>query len=386
MNRKGGRPVPIIFVIGTLDRGGTEGQVVELVIRLDRRRFAPLVCCLSTGGALEEPLALAGIPIKVIGFRGLRVFRHPLQVMGQMIRLVWFVRRSRPLIVHGFLFWAYILGSYAAWVARVPIIIASRRGLGNFKARKRHYLWLERVANRQADCLVANSRAVQQDVVTQEGVPSERIRVIYNGIEVGPYLAAADPTLRESLGIPEGALVVTVVANLIHYKGHRVFLQACRQILDVLPGVQILLIGEGPCRGDLEQLTRRLRLEGSIRFLGSRSNVPALLALADVSVLPSLEEGFPNAVLEAMAAGKPVVASLVGGIPEAVVHGTTGLLVPPGDPAALAEAILALLEDPVRAEAMGRAGRERVASRFGMDRMVRETERLYEELLRGVQL
>ena len=377
--------ITVVYLIGTLDRGGTEGQLVELVTRLDRRRFRPVVCSLSSGGPHAEALRAAGIPVHVIGFRGFKRGLWTLlflpRIAAELWRLVRLLRVERPAIVHGFLFWAYVIGAFAARAAGVPVVIASRRSLGLFKADKRHHLWLERLANRWTHLLVANSEAVKQDVMAQERVAGPKIRVVYNGIDTAQSAPPPDPALRERLGISPNAPILEVVANLIEYKGHRFFLEACRLVHAARPDARVLLIGEGPCRRELERRTAEIGLEGMVHLLGSRGDVPALLALADLLVLPSLQEGFPNAVLEAMAAGKPVVASRVGGVSEAVIHGSTGLLVPPGDPAALAGAILELLDDPARAAAMGRAGRERTAERFGMARMVEETQEIYEELL-----
>jgi len=379
------RPLKVLYIIGTLDVGGAERQLVELVCGLDRRRFAASVCCLSHGGPLIGVLTARGVPVEVIGFRGFRIFRYPHCVAAQLIRLLRFVRRERPDIVHGFLFWAYVLGAFSARAARVPRVVASRRSLGHFKADKPHFLFFERLANRLTNLLVANSEAVRQDVIRQERVPAEKVRVIHNGINVSRYRVAPDETLRDALDIPEGHTVVTVIANLIQYKGHRFLLEACRIVRERYPRIVVLLVGDGPCRAELEGMANRLGLASTVRFLGSRTDIPQVLALTDLVAHPSLEEGFPNAVLEAMAAGKAVVATDVGGISEAVVHGETGLLVPPGDPTVLAEAIVQLLQDPARAAAMGRAGQERAISRFGMDRMVRETEGLYEELLRATR-
>ena len=375
------RPVKILYIIGTLDFGGSERQLIRLVIGLDRSRFHPVVCCLSRRGPLADELAQHGVKVEIVSFRGLTILRDLPQVLLRFRRLVWLFREEKPDILHGFLFWAYILGTYAAKLAGVPIVLASRRGLGHFKADKPHYLFLERLANRLTDLIVANAEAVKQDVLRQELVEPSKVRVVYNGIDPSPYVFTADPALRASLGVPEAARVVGVVANLIPYKGHRDFLHACRAIRQRQAGITFLLIGDGPCRGELEGLARDLGLEKDVRFLGTRRDIPQLLALMDVVVLPSLEEGLPNAILEAMAAGKAVVATQVGGVPEAVVQGETGLLVPPGDPQALADAVLLLLADRPLAEAMGRAGRDRVAKMFGLDRMIRETEALYQEVL-----
>jgi glycosyltransferase involved in cell wall biosynthesis len=375
------RKVKVLYVIGTLDIGGTEGQLVQLVTRLDRRYFEPVVCCLTSSGPHHRTLEAAGIPVKIIGFEGFRMFRRPVQVARELSRLVRFLRAERPAIVHAFLFWAYVIGAFAARAARVPVVIASRRSLGCFKEGVLHHLWLERLATRITDVIVANSEAVKADVVRQERVAAARVRVIHNGVDPGPPVPSIERGLGEHLGIPSDSSAVGVVARLIDYKGHRYFLQACCAVRQRHPRAVFLLVGDGPEAAPLVARVRELGLDAVVRFLGTRMDVARILTVLDVVVLPSLEEGFPNVVLEAMAAGKPVVASRVGGVPEAVVHGETGLLVPPADPQALAEAIATLLDDPARAQRMGRAGRDRVITWFGMDRMVQETERLYHEIL-----
>ncbi|MFN3476458.1 MAG: glycosyltransferase [Candidatus Methylomirabilales bacterium] len=382
MRWKGVNPsIKLAYVIPNLDLGGTERQLVALAKGLDRSRFLPVVFCLTATGPLVADLEETGVKVRCFGLRGLKVWRNPIRVARCLLAFSADLKKEKPEIVHGLLFHAYILAAFVARIARVPIVIASRRSLGYFKVGKPHYLLAERLANRMTDLIVANSEAVKEDVIRQEKVEPAKVRVVYNGIDPSLYDVPADPALRAELKIPEEAKIVGVVANLIHYKGHRSFLKACQTIKRKHGAVKFLLIGDGPLRGQLEELARELGLEQDVRFLGSRHDIPELLALMDVAVLPSLEEGFPNAVLEAMAAGKPVVATRVGGVPEAVIHGETGLLVPPKDPQALADAILALLDDPPRAEEMGKAGRERVKKEFGLDRMVWEMEGLYEELL-----
>jgi glycosyltransferase involved in cell wall biosynthesis len=374
-------PIKLLYIIGTLDVGGAEGQLVQLATRLDRRRFEPVVCCLTSSGPHHGALAAAGVPVEVVGFKGLRVLRHPLRVTAELSSLVRLIRRERPVIVHAFLFWAYVIGAFAARAAGSPVVIASRRSLGCFKEGAFHYLFVERLANRMTDVILANSEAVKADVIRQERVEPGKVRVIYNGVDATRYAAVADPRLRVALDIPADARTIGVIARLIDYKGHRFFLQACREVKRRHAEALFLLMGDGPDAPALAGLGRQLGLQDSVRFLGTRRDIPQLLSLLDVVALPSLEEGFPNAVLEAMAAGKPVVATRVGGVPEAVIHGETGLLVPAADAGALADAITALLDNPVRAERMGRAGRERAATTFGLDRMVLETQRMYEEIL-----
>jgi glycosyltransferase involved in cell wall biosynthesis len=381
------RRIKIIYVIGTLDVGGTERQLVALVTRLDRRRFEPTVCCLSAGGPLEAGLRAAGIPVTVVGFRGLRpsmgltfILRLP-AILVKLVRLGKLIRAKHPDIVHGFLFSAYVLAAPAARLAGVPTVLASRRSLGLFKAGKWHYLWPERFTNRLTDLIVANSEAVKADAVKQERLDPDKVLVIHNGVDLGEFPAEPAPRqVRRTLGIPDAAKVVAVVANFIHYKGHETFLSAWRVVARQLPGSVALLVGDGPLRLASETRAAQLGLAESMRFLGTRDDVTAVLSAADVVVHPSQQEGFSNAILEAMAAGRPVVATAVGGNSEAVVHEETGLLVPVDDSDTMAAAILRLLEHPAEAAAFGAAGRRRIEAHFDLRGTVRAYERLYERL------
>lgn len=380
------RRIKILYVIGTLDVGGTERQLVELVSRLDGARFEPAVCCLSSGGSLEAELKTRDIPVHVVNFRGFRTARRGLirsapEVICALFRFWRLLRNQRPDIVHGLLFWAYIIGTFAARAAGVPIIVSSRRSLGNFKADKPHYLVLERIANRMTDLVIANSEAVRRDAIREEGLPADKVMVIHNGLELPPFGLSPDEDLRQSLGLGRGVPVIGVVANFIHYKGYQFFLEAWGAVVKRFPRNVALLVGEGPLRRELEARVEAMGLGKSVRFLGTHQDVPALLALMDLVVHPSLEEGFSNAILEAMAAGKPVVATAVGGNPEAVVHGETGFLVPPRDSQALAEAMVWLLDHPTEAARFGEAGRRRVAERFELGAMIRQYEAVYERLV-----
>ncbi|MFQ5539515.1 MAG: glycosyltransferase [Candidatus Binatia bacterium] len=373
--------IRVLYFIGTLEIGGTEGQLVELVKRLDRQRFEPVVCCLFSGGPYVSVLSDARTQVEIMNFPDPWTFSRPHMVLKHFFGLVKYIGRMRPHVVHGFLFWAYVIGTIAACAARVPVIVSSRRSLGHFKAGRSFYLCLERIVNSITRVVVANSEAVRQDVIRQEKLPTGKVLVIHNGLDPSRFVIKPNELLRESLGLRERSPLIGVIANVIYYKGHSFFLDAWARILDKCPDAIALLVGDGPLKEDVEAKVDAIGLSESARFLGTRHDIPELLALMDILVHPSLEEGFSNAILEAMAAGKPVVATDVGGNPEAVIHGETGLLVPPRDPAALADAVAELFSDPRRADQMGKAGRERVEKEFRIDRMVHSMEKLYEELV-----
>jgi glycosyltransferase involved in cell wall biosynthesis len=372
-------------VIGTLNRGGAEGQLVRLASGLDRTRFSPCVCSLTSGGPLEDALRVASVPVRVFGLRGLRPTRNPWAIAREMWRFLQFVRAFKPDVVHGFLMHAYVPATFVARITGVPVVVASRRSLSHFKSGKPHWRLAERIANAFTDKLVANSEAVRADVIRFERVDRSFVDVVYNGIEAAEYCRPRDPVLRSVLGLDRREPVLAVIANLIHYKGHSCLLEALVQVRTRFPAMRTLVVGEGPMRSRIEAEIARADLQDAVVLVGSRSDVPALLAQADLLVHPSTEEGFSNVILEAMAAEKPVVASAVGGNAEAVVHGETGLLVPPRDAAALADAIISVLGAPDRARAMGAAGRRRVVEMFPVARMVQAYERLYEDLRRTDQ-
>ena len=218
-------------------------------------------------------------------------------------------------------------------------------------------------------------------LVEHLGVPTARQTIIPFGVDVRRF-AATDVATRQELGLPEQGAVVGTVCRLVEpKKGLSVLLKAMATLTVQHPGCQLLIVGDGPARGSLESLSRELRLSDCTRFAGARRDIPRILPLVDLFVLPSLYEGFGIAILEAMAAAKPVVATAVGGIPEFVVPGETGLLVQPGNPAHLAQAIGSLLRDPERAVRMGARGRERVVAGFQVSTVVRRHEQVYEACL-----
>lgn len=373
----------VLYVIGSLDVGGAERQLVELARRIDRVRFTPVVCCLTHAGRLADELRNAGVCVVVISLPRLRS-RRALSIPGALVRFIRLIRAESPQVIHGFLFHAYVLGALGARLAGVRTVVASRRSLSVFKARRPGYRLFEQIANSVTDVVVANSDAVRQDALRTERLPPDKVVVIPNGVHIEPLATAEQIEARKhALGIPPASLVVTVVANFIHYKGHEFFFSAWAVIHERYPSAVALLVGDGPLRRFYEAEIIASDLGSSAMFLGTRLDVPALLRVTDVLVHPSLEEGFSNTLLEAMAAGKPVVATAVGGNPEAVIDGQTGLLVPPRDAGALAAATCRLLADAPERARFGANGRTRVQERFSMERMVEQYEHLYRDLVAG---
>jgi glycosyltransferase involved in cell wall biosynthesis len=275
-----------------------------------------------------------------------------------------------------------------AVLAGIPHILMSRRGLNTHFARYPGARTIERRLHRRVSVFVANARAVARQLIEEEGVPAERVSLISNGIDLAPFDRPFDrDRARGELSIPNGALVMIMVANLHAYKGHGDLLQALSRMTPHLRPDWVLLlagrdVGTGP---SLQALAGELGIASHVRFLGQRSDVPSLLRLADLAVHCSHEEGASNAVLEAMAAGLPLVVTDAGGNAEAVLDGINGLVVPPRDPAALATAMLRIVEDPTLAARFGIASRQRVEAEYSLAGCLEKYERLYRTLLVGIE-
>ncbi len=366
-------PLRLALVVGSLNRGGTERQILMLGSVLVARGHQVTVICLNSAGDQGTAARAAGIRVVEVGFPGLghSVLLNPIP---EIRRLRGVFREVSPDVVHCFLYWAYLIGVPIARSVGVPVVVSSRRSLTAAPRRFRLLVPWERACDRLADAVVCNSSAVMEDAIRHTRLPRGKAIVIRNGVslpaEVGPPVTH-----------PQRAVIV---ANLIAYKGHAVALTAFARVRALSPMLEarLELAGAGPEEGPLRALARERGIDEDVEFLGSVADVPALLAKCSFTVLPSLSEGMPNAVLESLAHGRAVIASAVGGVPEILGRGG-GVLVPPGDADALADAMCALLTDPALAARLGAEGRLLVRNRFGIDRMVDESLRLYQGLLAG---
>ena len=372
------------FVIGSLDRGGAEQHLLQLLPRLAGQGWEVSVYCLSHEGELAAEFERHNIPVVTPALPGGRagqsVFYRACRLLVACTQLWWRLLRQRPAIVHFFLPHAYLSGVPVALLAGRRRLVMSRRSLDHYQRSRPGLARFERGLHRWMSAVCGNSRAVLAQLQA-EGVADESLVLIYNGVELPP--AGDRSAIRRRQGCPQEALVFIVVANLIPYKGHADLIRALAGVRDLLPrDWRLWLVGRDAGYGkELRALLNEVGLLDQVSLLGSREDVPGLLQAADIAVLPSHQEGFSNAILEAMAAGLPVVATDVGGNAEAIVDGETGRLVPVGDTRALGQALAALAGDPQRRRLWGQAGRERVRRLFAVDAMVSAYLRLYDALL-----
>jgi glycosyltransferase involved in cell wall biosynthesis len=364
--------VGILHVIDCLNIGGTERQLFELIRRVDRRRFRPLVACFKAKGELLPKLREMGI----------EPFEFPLAgtlmsaiTAYQIVRMAVLCRMERVKIIHAHDFYSNLVGVAAARLAGTHAI-SSRRDLGHWLSpmQKRALTMMMR----RSDYVIANAVAVGDLVTRVEGVPAAKLRVVPNGIDVHLFdaHAAGDPQLPTTVR----PRIVMVGSMHLPDKGHGDLLEAAAILKERGRSAQWLIVSDGALRKQHEARARSLKLENDVIFLGRRNDVPRILKAADLVVHPSWAEGFPNVVLEAMCAGKPVVATRVGGCPELVAE-DTGILVEPRQPEELANAIEELLADQVRRVTLGERGRAIVEERYSLDRMSQNVQSLYESLV-----
>lgn len=380
----------LLFVALSLDVGGAERHLSSVLPELARRGWPVTLYCTNRLGAFAADVQCAGVEVigppleRKAGTQGTlgRLYATSRAGAG----LFGVMRRVRPDVVHFFLPEPYLIGAPAALLLRVPIRIMSRRGLNLYQRNWPGVAQIERRLHRHMTAVLANSRRVAADLAA-EGCPPDTIGLIYNGVALGGLDGAnrERTAVRDRLGIAADVTVAIVVANLIHYKGHADLLEGLAKVRDGLPAnFKVLCIGrdEGALAA-LEATRSRLGLDALVSFLGVRNDVPALLAASDLSILPSHEEGFSNAVIEAMYAGLPLIVTDVGGNPEAVVDGETGLVVPARSPALLGQAVGRLAGDAALRRRFGEAGRVRARARFSLAGCVDRYELLYRGLLAG---
>ena len=372
-------PIRLFTFMAYLAIGGTERQIFNIRDGLDRDLFRQHLGCF---GRFDDQLSvdLSSTPVEVYRIGKL----YGVRAMREVLRLARYLRNERIDVMHAYNFYANVFAIPAARLAGVPVVLGSCRDTGEYwTARQRR---VNRLVCRLADGVIVNAEAIKTTLI-QEGYAADRITVIHNGIHCPPLKTAADQkAVRQALKVPLDGPLIGVVARLARLKGIEYFIHAAKAVLARLPHAHFLIVGD-TCvdpdyREELKQLTARLGLQNCLTYTGFRLDIPEILPALTVSVLPSISgEGLSNSLLESMAAGVPVVATNIGGNPEVVEDGVTGMLVPPKNPEELARAICRMIETRGLAAAMGRAGRQRVIDHFSIDSMIGATQSLYQNLL-----
>jgi glycosyltransferase involved in cell wall biosynthesis len=364
--------VRVVYLAHAFMVGGAEEMVLNLVRHLPAR-FETMVCCIHEAGPIGEEIRLTGTPVAVLGLTP--GVRRPGDVAG----IRQYLRETQPQIVHTFLLTASLYGRLAAILERVPIVIGTEVNI--YERKRPHHVLAERLLMWRTSRVVASAASVRDFYIRQVHADPAKVEVIYNAVD----FAQAQPTrsradVRLECGVPADAMVAGVIARLTEQKGHRFLLDAMAET-PALARVHLMVVGGGELQAALVRQAEGLGLSDRVHFLGPRRDLGDLLAAMDVFVMPSLWEGLPLSLVLAMGAGLPVVATAVAGIPEVVDDGRTGMLVPPGDRAALGLALAKLVADAPSRERLGRDARATVLPRFNVDGYVQAIAGLYDRLL-----
>jgi sugar transferase (PEP-CTERM/EpsH1 system associated) len=366
--------IRVAHVSASLHYGGKENGVVNLVNRLDPAIFENYIFTYVRGGALARRVDPVRCRVIELGDKLGGDYRLYFKLAREF-------RRYRIHIAHTHS-WATVMeGIVGARLARVPIIIHGEHG--TMKTATKLHILLQRWLWRAADQMLSVSNVLRENLHRQFDFPREKIRVVANGVDLSRFaLARHGLDYKTRLGLPANALVFGVVGRVVPVKAYPILLQAAKLVFNEIPNAHLVLVGDGPLLEELVQLAEVYQIAKRVHFLGARKDVPEILRGLDVFVLASESEGMSNTILEAMASARPVIATAVGGNPELVVDGETGLLVPPNDPPAMAAAIMKLLRDPEWGRHMGRLGRRRIEEKFSLEVMVRNYENVYLEAFR----
>jgi glycosyltransferase involved in cell wall biosynthesis len=388
--------IKVVHIITRFDKGGSAENTFLTVRGLDKDRYdVVLVKGASPPGNPEDPEAAAiqanmtaarEHQVRLIGLRHLVRNLKPFSDIIAFFSLLNIIWREKPHIVHTHTSKAGILGRWAAWFCRVPIIVHTPHGhvfWGYFNRwQTRMFILFERWTARITNAIVTLTPQEKEDHLRFRIAPEEKFAVIHSGVDLRTFRADLyQPSETKALlGIPPEMTVVGTVGRLTAVKGQEVLIRAASELIRQGEKIFLVLLGDGELRRDLEELRLRLDIAEYVRFLGWRPDVARIMAVCDIFCLPSRNEGMGKVLVEAMAMGKPIIASSIGGIPDIVRSGENGILVPVGDAAAWAEAIARLCRDPEKRRRMGDAGMQ-MAPRYSSEEMIKKIDQLYGKLL-----
>lgn len=367
--------VAVCHLLHTLSVGGAEVLAARLARRLgDTVRF--VFVCLDGLGSLGCDLRGEGFTVEVLQRRAGMDWNLPRRVADML-------RRHRVDLVHAHQYTPFFYALLARWCyRRLPVLFTEHGRQFPDHPRKKRIL-ANRLLLQRGDRVIGVGQAVRQALIDNEAIPADRVGVIYNGVDLAAVANEADnrPVVRRELGLSDKHLLILQVARLDYLKDHATAIQTMRHVLPRCPDARLVLVGEGSERASIEALVHQHGLASQVMFLGLRRDVARLLSAADVFLLTSISEGIPLTIIEAMAAGLPVVSTRVGGIPEMFDDGQVGFFAAPGDAASLADKIIRLASDPKLRQTMGEHGREHCWHRFSEQQMHAQYERLYQEMV-----
>jgi len=365
--------IKISYIIEQLAKGGAERQLFELVKGIDRNRFIPMVICLSQGGYWAAEIRKLNIQVIELPTGKKREF-------AILFKLVKLLKATQPDLVHTYLWSANTYGRIAAILSKVPTIIASERNLTEIGKDKNIYMiCIDRLLALFSNGIICNSNKASESLINNYSFDPEKVFTVHNGIDIDNFLKRTMISSRKKLA----QKVVGTIGRLFPQKNYRLFLDVAKIVLDRFEdeSIKFLIIGEGPLRNELVMYSKDLGIGDFLIFTGEREDIPQLLKNMDIFVMTSIYEGLPNAIIEAMASGLPVITTDVGGNGELVIDGETGFLCQTNDKVLIASRVIDLINDEMKARRMGEHGKKRILNEFGVEKMVKDTEQIYLKLL-----
>lgn len=369
------RKIRVLQLVTGFSIGGAERKLLELVNFIDRDRFDITVCAVGISGPLKKKFEETGCDVFVY------IKKHKFD-FSQIIKVAKLMKRRKIDIVMTTLFYADIIGTFAALIAKVPCRVSWEvsshpdESRGNTLRHKIFY----RFCMKYVDKIVAVSEGVKKFLIEERNINISRIQTIHYGIDLSKFNMIDGRSKRDELGFNSDDRIIGVGARLTVQKGHTYLIDAAPGILGKFPNTKFVFVGDGPLRSRLENKIKKNGLSPYFYLLGFRDDMMEIMNTFDIFVLPSLFEGLPNVILEAMACARPIIATAVDGTPEAIIDGNCGILVPPRNPQALVESAVRLLNDPILANKMGLRARERVENYFRNDRQFMKFQELYGNL------
>lgn len=371
------KPINILHVISKLPVGGVENQLLMVLKNYNREKFKPFVCSLSDKGEIGNEIENLGIKVFTLNKLSHTFNKSVIKDICKIIE------DNEIKIVRTHQYHANLYGRIAAKICKVPCVVASVHNIYT-RDKKIHRRIINSVLAKFTDKIVAVSEEVKKDILKYDRIPEDKIEVIYNGIDPDIFSNEFDKeNIKKSLGIDLKAPVIGTVGRLTMQKGQIYLLEAISKIKDKFPHIKVLIVGDGPLMENLKNYTKSSGISENVIFTGSRRDVTALLSIMDIFVFPSLWEGLPNALIEAMAAGKAIIASDLKPIREVLDSKKTGILIPPTNSDAIAESIELLLKDRNLIDNMGQVAKNRAFSCFNIKTTVKIYEELFEKILRS---
>ena len=369
------QPKKILYLITDLNTGGAQKLLVLLMRKIDITRYQPIIACLFGSRTL------VGEEIREMNFRLVDLNMSKPWHLASLWRLYWLMRNERVSIVHSSLFHADLIARLVGRMALVPLIITWRHNI-SLGSWSRDFLYNHTI--NMTDHIIAVSEQIRQAELTGGRTSPEKVSMIHNGIDTNLYQRSSDHAreqIRAELNVPNRAFLIGSIGRLHPQKGFSILLEAFALIQHQIPLARLLIVGDGDLREDLFTLSISLGIKNRTVFTGNLIDIPNILQAMDVFILTSLWEGIPLAILEAMAAKLPVIATSVGGIPEIIRDGENGILVPSENPQAIAEAISRYYYDPDLRKKLALAGHQRVRNDFSIESLIKQMQNLYERLL-----